>query len=152
MRRPIEAEECLPRRTSGLRSRVSSEKKGFASALRNSPTTAASALWSHLRGDRLGAKFRRRAVLYGWICDFWCPASRVAVEIDYPSDAARVEEHKHRDRVLAQHAILVLRIPAERIYFGVEQVAGEIALRLRWKPHQSIRQPIELPAALSLKR
>ena len=116
----------VPRRRRGHRSRVSESKKLFAAELRRNPTAAAEALWAVLRGKRLGHKFRRRTILFGWVPDFWCPACRVAIEIDYPSDAQRAEEHKRRDATLAARAITVYRISAERIYYELPQVGREL--------------------------
>lgn len=116
----------IPKRRNALRSRVSESKKAFANELRRNPTTAAAVLWSILRRKRLGYKFRRRAVLYGWIPDFWCPECRVAIEIDYPSDQQRAGEHKRRDAILAARAITVIRVPAVRIYSELCQVECEL--------------------------
>ena len=128
--RHIREAVTIPRRTRGLRRRVSDEKKAFAARLRRNPTRAAAILWDVLRGQRLGHKFRRRAVLYGWIPDFWCPGSRVAIDIDYASDRLRAQEHKRRDDILAQHAIAVVRIPAARIFQEIDQVARELKASL----------------------
>ena len=73
-------------------------------------------------------KFRRRAPLFGWIPDFWCPSQRIVVEIDYPSDVQRQSEHRNRDRALIKRGIVVLRFSAERVYADVDQVAREIEL------------------------
>lgn len=116
----------LPRRTTGQRALVSAEKKSFAKKLRSNPTAASDQLWQRLRRKSLGAKFRRRAVLYGWIPDFWCPSARIAIEIDYPSDQLRSVEHKRRDGVLMRHSITVKRIAADRVYLELDQVVREI--------------------------
>jgi very-short-patch-repair endonuclease len=126
MRQISENKSQLPRRTVSMRRRVAASKKEMAAHLRASPTAAYEKLWQQLRSRKLGVKFRRRAVLYGWILDFWCPSERLAVEIDYASDKARFEEHRHRDSILAQHAIHVVRIPAERIYLASAQVIREL--------------------------
>jgi very-short-patch-repair endonuclease len=128
MRRISDIPSMIPRPTRGHRSRVSEEKKEFAKRLRRNPTKAFDLLWQQLRKYRTGAKFRRRAILYGWVLDFWCPSARVAVEIDYPSDVERATEHRHRDQVLARRGIEVLRFEAERVYMSPEQVAREITL------------------------
>lgn len=117
---------AVPRRSKGHRSRVSESKKAFAADLRSSPTRAAEALWAVLRGKRLGHKFRRRAILFGWIPDFWCPACRIAIDIDYLSDLTRAGEHKRRDAALAARAITVVRISADRIYHELHQVEREL--------------------------
>jgi very-short-patch-repair endonuclease len=132
--RHIREAAIIPRRTPGHRSRVSDSKKAFAAELRTNPTRAAEILWGVLRGKRLGHKIRRRAVLYGWIPDFWCPASRVAIEIDYPSDRSRIDEHRRRDDVLARRAIIVFRIPAERVYTELGQVVRELVAFLGERP------------------
>lgn len=115
-----------PLQQRGHRSRVSDSKKRFAAELRRNPTVAAEVLWTILRGKRLGYRFRRRTILFGWIPDFWSSACRVAIEIDYPSDAQRSEEHRRRDAALAARAITVYRIPAERIYRELSQVRREL--------------------------
>lgn len=69
--------------------------------------------------------------MLGWIPDFWCPAARIAIEIEYPADGDRFSKHRHRDAVLARHAITVVRVPVERIYSDVSQVAREIELFVR---------------------
>ena len=128
----------LPRRTSSVRSRVAVRKKAFAASLRRKPTAAYSELWLLLRGKQLGVRFRRRAVLYGWIVDFWCPSERLAIEIDYASDSMRTVEHKRRDEVLARYGILVHRFPVERIYHELPQVVREIRLKIKGdRPHET---------------
>ncbi len=117
-----------PRRERGHRSRMSPEKKAFARDLRGNPTVTYRLLWEQLRRKRLGVRFLRRAPLFGWIPDFWCPSRRIAVEIDYQSDSRRWMEHRSRDRALAERGILVLRFSAERVYADVEQVVREIEL------------------------
>jgi very-short-patch-repair endonuclease len=126
MRHDAEFTRRLPRNSRGMRSQVSPAKKAFARRLRLNPTTAFDLLWNRLRRNATGYRFRRRAVLYGWILDFWSPKIRVAVEIDYLSDASQLLEHRRRDKVLTLRAITILRFPAERVYFETDQVVREI--------------------------
>lgn len=123
-----------PKRTRSLRSRANTAKKEFARKLRNSPTRAYDLLWRRLRSKKLGVRFRRRAIVYGWIPDFWCPAARLVIEIDYPTDSLRDAEHRERDKVLAQMDVEVLRVASERVYSDADQVAREIEaiVRARW--------------------
>jgi very-short-patch-repair endonuclease len=114
----------------GLRSRVSPEKQVFAKKLRKSPSRAFEILWSVLRGNQLGVRVRRRAILLGWIPDFWCPARRVAIEIDYPSDGERVAQHARRDDVLLRHGITVMRILVDRVFHELPKVKAELKARL----------------------
>jgi len=59
-----------------------------AKDLRKAPPHSEAALWQLVRRKRIaGFKFHRRAVVLGSIPDFWCPAAKLALEIDdTPSD------------------------------------------------------------------
>ena len=107
---------------------MSQNKKDFARQLRGNPCQVYDALWQQLRKNQLGVRFRRRSILLGWIPDFWCPAARVAIEIEYDSDRERTAEHRRRDAILFRNAILVIRIPAQRVSESPEQVAREVGL------------------------
>ncbi|GGF80766.1 hypothetical protein GCM10007301_46050 [Azorhizobium oxalatiphilum] len=61
---------------------VSRRMKGHVKALRAQMTDAEGALWSHLRGHRLGASFRRQVPMGPYIGDFVCHAARLIVEVD----------------------------------------------------------------------
>ncbi len=50
--------------------------------LRKCMTDAEKRLWSRLRSDRLGVKFRRQVPLGPYIVDFYCSKARLAVELD----------------------------------------------------------------------
>ena len=54
----------------------------FARAHRKAPTRSEALLWAQLRGRKLGARFRRQAVLGRFIVDFYAPCQRLVVEVD----------------------------------------------------------------------
>ena len=63
--------------------RVSSTLRSNARALRRNSTDAERALWSELRGHRLGgAGFRRQVPIENYIADFVCHAAHLVVELD----------------------------------------------------------------------
>jgi very-short-patch-repair endonuclease len=76
-------------------------------------------LWSRLRGrgpDK--PTFRRQHPIGSIILDFYCPAARLAVEVDgatHWDDDARAKDEA-RDRWLLGQGVRVHRIPASRIY------------------------------------
>ncbi len=52
-------------------------------ALRNSLTIAEAVLWKQLKDSQLaGRKFRRQESIGPYIADFYCPESRLIVELD----------------------------------------------------------------------
>ena len=76
-------------------------------------------LWSRLKGcgtDR--PIFRRQFAYRAMIFDFYCPAARLAVEIDGPThwDDAKRAKDPARDAWLAGQELQVLRIGAAAVY------------------------------------
>lgn len=49
---------------------------------RNYPTQAEAVLWEYLKGNRLGAKFRRQHLIGQYIPDFVCLSKQLIVEVD----------------------------------------------------------------------
>jgi very-short-patch-repair endonuclease len=86
-------------------------------------------LWSRLRG-RASDKptFRRQHPFGSIILDFYCPAARLAVEVDgatHWDDAAR-RKGEARDRWLMSQGVSVLRIPAARVWQDLGGVADGV--------------------------
>lgn len=57
-------------------------KKNFRKTLRNSATPQEVLLWSRLRRNQLGHKFRRQHSIGKYIVDFYCPDKKMVIEID----------------------------------------------------------------------
>jgi very-short-patch-repair endonuclease len=72
-------------------------------------------LWQALRASRFnGLRFRRQHPIGPYILDFFCPAARIAVEIDGASHnhPERASHDVARDRWLTDKSIRVLRFAA----------------------------------------
>jgi very-short-patch-repair endonuclease len=102
-------------------------KRDAARALRANPTPTERLLWQQLRCRRLGVKFRRQAIILGYIVDFYCPAKRLVVEIDGAVHEQRKQYDAHRDAALARHGFRTLRLPAAL----VGRDLGETVARVR---------------------
>ena len=89
-----------------------------ARAMRKAMTEPEVMLWSRLRGrgpDR--PTFRRQHPFGSFILDFYCPAARLAIEVDgatHWDEAARAKDEA-RDRWLVSEGLRVSRIPASEI-------------------------------------
>jgi very-short-patch-repair endonuclease len=70
--------------------------------LRSNLTRPEALLWQHLRGDKLGVRFRRQHRIGSYIADFYCAAANLVVEIDGDSHAEREEYDANRTWWLAQ--------------------------------------------------
>ena len=103
-----------------------------ARALRKTMTEPEIMLWSKLKGRGRGQPIFRRQVAYGsMIFDFYCPAARLAVEIDgatHWSDEKRAKDAA-RDAWLATEGVYVLRIGAATVYRDLGAAADAIILQ-----------------------
>jgi very-short-patch-repair endonuclease len=75
-------------------------------------------LWRMLRNGRLnGLRFRRQHPIEPYILDFYCPAARIAVEIDGEGHGhpERARHDASRDSWLASQDIRVLRFAAKDV-------------------------------------
>jgi very-short-patch-repair endonuclease len=66
-------------------------------------------LWQKLRNRQLGADFRRQHPAGSFILDFYCPALRLAIELDGGQHANESKRDQERDAWLAQRGVTVLR-------------------------------------------
>jgi very-short-patch-repair endonuclease len=86
-------------------------------------------LWHALRNDALGAlHFRRQQVIAGYIVDFYCASTKLAVEIDGGSHLDRAAHDALRDRVLAEMGIRTLRIGNQEVNEDLKGVLFRIAV------------------------
>jgi very-short-patch-repair endonuclease len=72
-------------------------------------------LWDCLRGNRLdGLRFRRQHPVGPYVLDFYCPAARLAVEVDgiQHDHPGQMAHDKRRDGWLREQGIQVMRIAA----------------------------------------
>lgn len=95
-------------------------KLEYARHMRRNPTPAERLLWSRLRANQLGFKFRHQAIIRGWIVDFWCPLVRLVVEVDGRGHAAEAQRLRdiRRTTAMAELGITTIR-------FWNEEVLGE---------------------------
>ena len=107
------------------------EKLARARRLRAEPPTAEYALWQLLRRRQIGGfRFRRRAVVLGWIPDFWCPAAKVAIEIDAGMSAEKTRRDQARDPHLARHGIRTVHVSGADVVTKPSAVVEQIAAAL----------------------
>ena len=119
-------------RPRGLRQRAAPEKVTYARRMRSQPTPSENRFWQRLRRRRcLGQRFRRQAVILGWIADFWCPALRLVVEIDGRYHATRQVEDARRDEVMSGADISVLRISSHVVMNDTEVALDEVRRMIR---------------------
>lgn len=101
-----------------------------APVLRGRMTDAEQRLWSRLRGEQLGVKFRRQHPLGAYIADFACLAPRLIVEIDGSQHATQAGYDAQRDAFFIAQGFGVLRFPSNAPLQHLEGVLQAIVNRL----------------------
>ena len=86
-------------------------KTARARHLRRNSTDVEMKLWQKLRNRQLGVDFRRQHPAGSYILDFYCPALRLAIELDGGQHAQpdAAERDKQRADWLAHRGVITLR-------------------------------------------
>ena len=108
---------------------ISSDIRTRARELRRQLTPAEAQLWTYLaRSQRDGWKFRRQFPFGPYILDFYCPAARLAVELDGETHQAPATREKddRRDAYLREHHIRVLRFENHLVFESLHWVLEQI--------------------------
>ena len=103
-----------------------------ARAFRKALTDPEVMLWSRLKGRGKDRPIFRRQVAYeSMIFDFYCPAARLAVEVDGAThwDEDKRGKDEARDHWLGTQGIAVLRIGAGAVYRDLSGAADAVILR-----------------------
>ncbi|HEX7946604.1 MAG TPA: DUF559 domain-containing protein [Phenylobacterium sp.] len=103
-----------------------------ARSLRRALTEPEVMLWSRLKGRGHGRPvFRCQHPIGSIILDFYCPAAKLAVEVDGRThwDDDAIEKDRRRDAWLATQGIAVTRVGAGEVCNNLGQVADGIILR-----------------------
>ena len=104
-------------------------QKGRRRRLRREGTSAEALLWSRLKGRQLdGLRWRRQFGVGPYVLDFYCPACRLAVELD--GAGHRTEEQRTYDSERTQYlqaaGIHVLRFPNRAVFHSASRVLAQI--------------------------
>jgi len=112
-----------------FRTKVRARTITKAKKMRKNPTPAEKELWQHLRCRRAGGlRFKRQAVIYGYIADFYCPSRKLAVEVDglIHSKRAVSQRDRLRTRHLRGFGIKVIRFTNGQVLANVSRVVQVI--------------------------
>jgi len=101
-----------------------------ARALRRGMTDAERKLWSGLRSEQLGVKFRRQHPLGNYIADFACLDPKLIIELDGSQHLAQKDYDARRDTFLRAQGFEVLRFGSNDPFVNFEGVLQAIVNRL----------------------
>jgi len=115
----------------GMRNQAFSSTHANARALRGSMTDSERKLWSGLRGEQMGVKFRRQHPLGNYIADFACLAPKLIVELDGSQHADQEQYDGRRDAFFRAHGFAVLRFATDEPLKNIDGVPAVIFEQLR---------------------
>lgn len=114
-----------------------------ARMLRKRMTEAERKLWSVLRGNHLGVKFRRQVPFGPYILDFYCASVKLDIELDGSQHGTPrgLLSDMERDNYLKSLGNRVLRYPNSDVLRNIEGVVRDITEHLgqRSKPDDGDR-------------
>ena len=114
-----------------MQNQSTSTARRHARALRRGMTDSERKLWSGLRGEQLGVKFRRQHPLGNYIADFACLDPKLVVELDGSQHLEQAGYDLARDRFFHEHGFDVLRFPTHEPLRNFDGVRTAILERLK---------------------
>ena len=106
-----------------------SEEREKRRLLRNDMPAAETVVWSKLRRKQVcGCKFRRQYSVGPYVLDFYCPALKLAVEIDGDSHSVvdANDYDQQRQAFIESFGIRFLRFTNQQVYKNIEGVLQTI--------------------------
>ena len=101
-----------------------------ARTLRRDMTDVERKLWSGLRGEQLGVKFRRQHPLGNYIADFACLEPKLVVELDGSQHADNAAYDLARDAFFKAQGFTVMRFPSNAPFQNFDGVMSTILHQL----------------------
>ncbi len=119
---PSSDPECLPpNRHRQYTSRVQTARR-----LRADSTGPEKKLWSRLRNNQLGYRFRRQQPVGPYVVDFYCAAHGLVIELDGDSHLLTAEADEVRETYLRSRGLQVIRFSNDEVLKELDVVAGAI--------------------------
>ncbi|MBA2243563.1 MAG: endonuclease domain-containing protein [Gemmatimonadetes bacterium] len=114
---------------------TSTEVERAARDLRRRMTPAEALLWSALRRHQLdGMQFRRQHPVGRFVLDFYCPAAKLAIELDGEVHGEQAERDAERTAVLSAAGYRVMRFRNQEVLDHLDSVLERIRAAIRREP------------------
>uniref|UniRef100_UPI0035CAA6D4 endonuclease domain-containing protein n=1 Tax=uncultured Sphingomonas sp. TaxID=158754 RepID=UPI0035CAA6D4 len=96
-------------------------------------------LWQRLRGKQAGLKFRRQHPVGPYVVDLYCPAVKMAIEIDGDAHdrADRPARDAERDAFIAENGLRIVPVSAQRVLTDPDAAADAIVAYVARPLHHS---------------
>ena len=116
--------------TSTMRNQATPNARANAQVLRREMTDSERKLWTGLRAEQLGVKFRRQHPLGNYIADFACLNPKLIVELDGSQHQEQQGYDATREAFFRGQGFGVLRLASNEPFINLEGVLQAIAHRV----------------------
>lgn len=101
-------------------------------ALKINMTEPEKLLWSHIRRDVLGVRFRRQYGIGNYIADFYCPKLKLVIELDGSQHYTKegLEYDKIRENYMSEFGIKTIRFSNFDVMRNIEGVLELIKMEI----------------------
>jgi very-short-patch-repair endonuclease len=99
--------------------------------LRNNCTKAEYVLWKQIRNSQVGYKFRRQQSIGKYIVDFYCPETKLIIELDGSIHGEKevAERDIEKQCFLESNGLILVRYRNEQIKYDLDSVLYDIIRR-----------------------
>ena len=118
-----------------MENQASTAARANAKTLRTGMTDAERRLWSRLRQEQLGVKFRRQHPLGTYVLDFVCLDPKLVIEVDGSQHLDQLAYDADRTAWLMQRGFAVLRFWANEVMSETDAVVSRIIEHLNLVAH-----------------
>ena len=113
-----------------MQNQATANARANAQVLRREMTDSERKLWSGLRAEQLGVKFRRQHPLGAYVADFACLEPRLIVELDGSQHQLQQGYDAQRDAFFRDQGFDVMRFASNEPFLHLVGVLQAIANRL----------------------
>ena len=108
------------------------ESRAHATRHRQNMTGPELRLWSRLRNNQLGVRFRRQVARSDYVLDFYCHSAGLAIEVDGPSHDDRAQYDAARTKRLIKNFAVrkLIRFTNDDVIHNIEDVVTQIRAAL----------------------
>src|SRR3989338_7175227 len=98
--------------------------------LRKKATSTEEKLWSEIRNNKLGVKFKRQHSISGYILDFYCAEKKLIVELDgeIHNKKESIEYDTVRDKFFKELGYRTIRFSNNKVTEDMKSVLDKIKL------------------------
>ena len=94
--------------------------------MRDYMTEAEKILWEHLKGDKLGVRFRRQHMIECFIPDFVALSCKLIIEVDGEVHKFQKEYDSEREQFLIEKGYRLIRFENDEVLKNIESVIERI--------------------------